>query len=286
MFRRPIIRLLLAVITVAALAGCGDDGESTSSDTTGDATATTSAAASPGTSVAEPATVPVFFARDEKVAAAGAEVDDATPEEAVTALLGGPDEFAASIGMSSAIPEGTELLGLVVDDGTATVDLTSVFESGGGSLSMQMRVAQVVYTLTSFDAVERVTIDLDGEPVEAIGGEGVPARDLTADDVRNVTPAVLVMSPLPGVEVNSPLTISGISNTFEANVRYAVTDGDGLIVDEGFTTATAGNGTWGTFEVTSNFEPERSGVGAVIAFQNDAETGGQSDVYEVPVQIP
>ncbi|MBN2622357.1 MAG: GerMN domain-containing protein, partial [Acidimicrobiales bacterium] len=229
----------------------------------------------------------VYFARDEKIAAAGRTV--ATPaigRNAMEALLDGPDDVESDIGMTSAIPSGTELLDIDIDGGEATVDLSDDFATGGGSLSMQLRVAQVVFTLTQFDTVDTVTILLDGdEATEGIGGEGVPAVGVDRTDVENVTPPVLVESPVPGEEVTSPITIAGIANTFEATVLYTVTDPEGLILAEGFTTATAGNGVWGDFEVTVEFTTERSGLGAVIVAQEDMESGGQRDVYEVPVRM-
>lgn len=275
----------LAVVCLLVLSSCGDD------DTTSDsgATTTTSQLTTPspttGTDTQETVAT-LFFLRDEKVAAAGEALEDpAEPRDVMEALLGGPDEFETDIGMQTEIPEGTQLLGVEVDGGEAIVDLSSEFESGGGSLSMQARVGQVVFTLTAIDSIESVSIRIAGEDVDAIGGEGVPARDLTREDMSNVTPLVLVTSPLPDEEVESPLTITGIANTFEATVQYTVTDPEGLIIAEGFTTATAGNGTWGTFEVEVDFETSREGLGAVIAFQQDAETGGQRDVYEVPVRM-
>jgi hypothetical protein len=165
------------------------------------------------------------------------------------------------------------------------VDLNQAFESGGGSLSMQLRTAQVVFTLTQFDTIETVTIFLDGRPVDAIGGEGIPASDLTRRDFENVTPRILIESPVPGASVSSPLSVSGIANTFERNVRYAVTDPDGLIIAEGFTTGVGETGTWGAFGFTAEFTTTRAGLGAVIVWQDDAATGAQSDVYEVPVRM-
>jgi hypothetical protein len=130
-----------------------------------------------------------------------------------------------------------------------------------------------------------VTITLDGRAVDAIGGEGIPARGLTRVDFEGVTPLILVESPVPGETVISPITVSGTSNTFEATVNYTITDPDGLILAEGFTTATAGTGTWGTFAFTASFTTARPGMGEVIAFQLSAESGAQTDVYEVPVRM-
>jgi spore germination protein GerM len=38
---------------------------------------------------------------------------------------------------------------------------------------MGARVAQVVYTLTEFDSVNAVTFWMEGQPSEALGGEGL-----------------------------------------------------------------------------------------------------------------
>lgn len=280
----PLRTGLVALLLVGLAVACGDDGDGGGDDvaTTGSTVAgsTTTTAADGGTEVR------VYFARDEFVATAGRTVPaPAVAREAITELLAGPDGFEADIGMTSEIPAGTELLGLDIADGVATVDLSRQFESGGGSLSMQLRIGQVVFTLTQFDSVDTVDIELDGAAVDYIGGEGLAATDLDRAGSVNVTPPILVESPVPGESVASPLEVTGIANTFEANVVYSVTDGDGLIVDEGFTTASAGNGVWGDFAFTTTFEVPRAGVGAVIVFQEDAATGDQVDVYEVPVRV-
>ena len=294
-----IPRRLIALVAGAALllAACGDDGGTTAAD---DSTTTTTAAATSTTTTAPDDDggddvvvfgALVYFTADEAVATAGRSVEvPAVARGALEWMLHGPQGVEVEIGQTSEIPEGTELLGIDVDDGVAmdgvaTVDLSSEFAAGGGSLSMQLRVAQVVFTLTQFATVDTVDITIEGESVDTIGGEGVPARGLDRTDFAAVTPRVLIEVPVPGQAVYSPLEVSGMANTFEANVQYSVTDGEGLIVDEGFTTATAGNGTFGTFTVTSEFEVTRPGVGAVIGFETSAEDGSQVNVYEVPVEI-
>lgn len=281
---RRAVSALVVIAVVLAAGACGGDG-----DGSGQPSATTTTTTRP-TTTTSPApdgsevTAVVFFVRGEKVAAGGASVDPpAVARGALEALLAGPDGIESEAGMTTEIPRGTRLLGVDVADGRATVDLSGEFASGGGSLSMQLRVAQVVLTLTSFDTIERVSIRLDGRNVEAIGGEGVPARDLGPADVESVTPFVLVTSPLPGDTVGSPLTISGIANTFEATVQYEVIDGAGTVLGQGFTTATAGNGTWGTFSAAVELPDGSAGPGTVRAFQIDMESGARRDLYEVPV---
>jgi germination protein M len=287
---RRIVLVAFALVTALA-ASCGDDGSTGGSSTASGPSSTTSALTTSTTATTSPAAgtmvpVRVYFAADEAIATAGRVVRaPAVARGALDALLAGPEDVEIEIGQTSEIPDGTDLLDVDIADGLATVDLTGEFEAGGGSLSMQLRVAQVVFTLTQFETVDSVDFSIDGSPVDAIGGEGVPAVDVDRSDFAGVTPLVLVESPVPGESVTSPLEITGMANTFEATVNYAVTDGEGLIVDEGFTTATAGNGTFGTFSVTSEFLVDRAGVGSVIGFEVSARDGTQVSVYEVPVEI-
>jgi hypothetical protein len=64
-----------------------------------------------------------------------------------------------------------------------------------------------------------------------------------------------------------------------------VTAGDGTSLADGFTTATSGTGTWGTFEVSAELVSDATGPATITAFQSDMETGGEQDLYEVPVTI-
>ena len=285
---RRLALIVLAVVAVLATA-CGDDGSTAAGSTSSAVVTTSSTSTSSPSATADEGTqapVRVYFAANETIATAGRMVaSPAVARGAIESLLEGPQGIETEIGQVSEIPEGTELLDVVVADGTAAVDLSREFESGGGSLSMQLRAAQVVFTLTQFDTVDAVDFSIEGTPVEALGGEGVPADGVDRGDFEGVTPRILVESPVPGEEVTSPLPITGMANTFEANVQYSVTDDEGLIVDEGFTTATAGNGTFGTFSITSEFVVERPGVGSVIGFETSAEDGSQLGVYEVPVEI-
>jgi len=285
-----------------AFGGCSDDdGEAPAPTATAEASAspagsTTAAVASvtpakPTPTAGQSATpaaevaVAVYFARDEKVATAGRTVKaPVVARGALEALLAGPATAEKGAGMGSAIPAGTRLLGITIEKGLATVDLSKEFASGGGSLSMTTRVAQVVYTLTQFDTVERVTIRIDGREVDGIGGEGIPAKDLTRDDFRDNTPLILVETPLPGQEVGTEIRVEGESNTFEASLSWEVRDGAGKVVREGFATATSGTGTWGTFAFTIELPRMDTGPMTLVLFERSARDGSPVNVYQVPLK--
>jgi germination protein M len=279
--RHPIVLLLLGALLLALTPACGSDDEPASTTTSG-ADRTTTTTEEPVLSV-----VRSYFLRDEKVGPVAREaVGEAVGRGALEGLLQGPTDAEQELGFSTMVPAGTELLGLSIVDEVATVDLTEEFATGGGSLSMTGRVAQVVYTLTQFPTVSGVLFEIEGEPVTSLGGEGVEIGEpQTRADWEALTPAILVESPLPFDDVTSPLRVSGTANTFEAVFQLNVTDGEGLIVYDEPQMATSGTGTRGTFEVTASFDVPRAGVGAVIVFESSAEDGRPINVVEIPVGI-
>ncbi|MEA5600130.1 GerMN domain-containing protein [Nostoc sp. UHCC 0252] len=91
-------------------------------------------------------------------------------EAAFQSLLAGPPAEATG---STTIPKGTKLLGLKSENDEVHVNLSEDFTSGGGSTSMIGRVGQVVYTATSLNPKAKVYIDVNGKPLDVLGGEGV-----------------------------------------------------------------------------------------------------------------
>jgi hypothetical protein len=190
--------------------------------------------------------------RGEKIGVDGVTVtpvDGAVARAAMESLLAGPDAAATAGGLTTTIPQGTRLLDLAVRGSVATVDLSGTFTTGGGSLSMQLRVAQVVYTLTQFPTITSVAFRIDGKDVTAIGGEGiVVSPPVGRADFEGVTPQVLVESVWPGLDTSSPVLFKGTANTYEAVVQWRVERPDGSVVAKGAIMATSGTGTRGTFD--------------------------------------
>jgi hypothetical protein len=207
---------------------------------------------------------------------------------AMRELLRGPKgaELDASPAMSSAIPDGTRLLGVDIADGTATVDLSGEFAAGGGTTSTLARLAQVVYTLTQFGTVDRVRFALDGEPVRSFGSEGlILDGPVNRADYREMLPSIFVDRPAWGAAAGNPMRLSGIANTFEAQFMVQVLDGRGRVIAEEPVLATCGTGCWGTFKVDVAYDIERAQYGTLRVFEPSAKDGSPIKVVEYRVWL-
>ncbi|HUQ44440.1 MAG TPA: GerMN domain-containing protein [Candidatus Limnocylindria bacterium] len=207
---------------------------------------------------------------------------------AMAALLEGPNEteLSASPAMYTAIPEGTRFLGLRIEHGVATVNLSREFESGGGSASVLGRLAQVVYTLTQFPSVSGVRFELDGEPVTAFSGEGV-VLDGPVDraDYTDLLPDVFVDRPAWGGVPNNPMHLAGMANVFEAVFQVELLDAEGRTLASGPIMATCGTGCWGTFDTYIPYHVSSPGWGTLQVYVASAVDGSPERLTEYPVWL-
>jgi germination protein M len=277
------VKRAVAPLVVLLLASCGGG-----SDVSAPQRPSTIATTSPPTTTVDeaPTSLRVYLVRGEHVGVSTREVERTTgvAAAAVRELLEGPDAEDRAGELVTAIPAGTELRSVAIADGTATVDLSPEFQTGGGSTSMALRVAQVVYTLTQFPTVSRVAFRIEGEPVETIGGEGVVVSPpVGRADFEGQTPAILVESVGPGDEVSSPLRVTGTANTFEATLNLRIVGRSGDVLHDDFATATSGTGTRGTFDQTIEFDGE--GRATLVAYERSAEDGSEINVVGIPVEL-
>jgi spore germination protein GerM len=93
--------------------------------------------------------------------------------ESIKELIVGPSETEEEKGITSAMPEGVELLNVLLKDGVAYLDFSGAVEEGGGSLLMIERLAQIVFTATHFPRVNSVRMQIEGEMIEYFSGEGI-----------------------------------------------------------------------------------------------------------------
>jgi hypothetical protein len=249
-------RVLLALVLALLLAGCGGGDDETTTTDTGTTT----------TTPAETTSLRVYWFLEGKVWPALREVEEteAVATAALEELLAGPTaEEEEELFFSTAIPAEVELESVTVEDGVASVALSA--EPPPEAL------AQVVYTASQFATVESVE---------------VAGESYTRGDFEDLTPAILVESPLYFGEVGNPVRATGTANTFEATFQYELTDTDGRIVDSNFVTATSGTGTRGTFDfTTAEYEIPFDGVGALFVFELSAKDGSRINLREIPVRM-
>jgi hypothetical protein len=288
------MKKLLALATLALIggtlglvvAGCGSE-SAVSLGTAGGQTGSTTATTEPTGSVPTSVSLEVWFLDGEQLVRQ-TRSHESTPlvaTAAMKALLAGPSPAEVAAGIGTSVPAGTKLLGISIKKGVATVDLTSHYQSGGGSLSMKARLAQVVYTLTQFPTVRAVLFHLDGEPVNVFSGEGIVLdHPVGRADYKDLLPVIAVDKPAEGDRVTSPVRVSGSANVFEANVSVEVLDASGRVVGNTFTTATCGTGCRGTYAVPVAFEVDREQPGTIVVHDDDA-AGTGTPPHQVRVTV-
>lgn len=265
-----------------------DDPTATVPTPTSEATVTpTEAPAAASPTEVDELTLNVYFIRDEHLTVGHRTIPHtlALGTAAMEALLAGPSAHEADLGFTSEIPEGSELLGLEIENAIATVNLSAEFESGGGSFSVSARLVQVIYTLTQFPTVDAVEFLLEGEPVEIFSGEGVVIDGPAGRASGSLLPAIFVESVAAGDSVSDPVTIAGTANTFEATFIARIVTDSGEVLTEQVVTATSGSGTRGTFEATIPFEVAAETPGKLVVFEYSARDGSPINVIEIPVTL-
>lgn len=198
--------------------------------------------------------VEVWLVRDAKLwpVTRGVAATEAVIGAAVRSLLAGPTHAGVRSGAQTAVPSGTQLLGISLHGGVATVDVTSDFTAGGSAASERLRLAQLVYTVTQFPGVRGVLLHLDGAPVTALSDGLVLASPMTRRSMGfpDLAPAISVTSPKPGSTVQAPFTVRGVADVFEAGLTYKLLDAAGHELGSGTSSASCRTGCPGTFSFT------------------------------------
>ena len=241
-----------------AVSGCGGRGTET--------VTVTETVAPPTTTEPQPrnVTLRLYFLREDQVVPIAREVRTASmAKAALRALIAGPKAGERSdLGLDTAIPAGAKLVHVALEGGVARVRLRGDYSDAA--------LAQVVYTATQFPTVRAVEID---------------GRRLARADFEDLTPSILVESPLPFDHVRGRVVARGTANTFEATFAYELTDADGRTLASDFVTASSGSGARGTFDFTVPFSVDRSGLGTLSVFERSAENGKRIHIVQIPLYL-
>lgn len=103
---------------------------------------------------------------------------DAIAAATLRAWIEGPTEQEKRAGAYPSAPDGTKLLGIDIDNGTAVVDLNGAFESTGlGTTYEGALLEQLAGTVTQFDTVDRALLQIDGAFKDYYMGHGYIVDD-------------------------------------------------------------------------------------------------------------
>lgn len=202
-------------------------------------------------------------------------------------LIDGPSSSDGRLvdGIATSVPDQTLVLGLRIDDGLATVDLSREFESGGGSFSMFSRLAQVTYTLTQFPTVDEVEFQLDGQRVRVFSGEGITLDEpASRADFLDLLPTVFIDTPAAGAEARTPLRLTGMGAVFEATFQYRLETTDGRVLDEGFAMTDEGTG-WGRIDHTLDVSVSTPTEAILTVFEESAKDGSVQALRETRLTL-
>jgi spore germination protein GerM len=95
----------------------------------------------------------------------------------VQKLLNGPTEEEITQGFFSEIPKGTQLISVSEKGNGLRLNLNQTFTSGGGSNSMENRLAELTQTVLSVERKKPVYVDVEGQELQVLGGEGVMVQE-------------------------------------------------------------------------------------------------------------
>jgi germination protein M len=205
---------------------------------------------------------------------------------AVNAVLAGPTSGEAGRSITTAIPDGSQLLGLSIDGGVATVDLSSEFESGGGSASVLTRLGQMVYTLTQFPTVKSVVFEIESVRKTVFSSEGVVLdKPATRADYVALLPAIWVDRPAFNAAIGNPAHVTGNADVFEATFRIAILDGAGTSLADEQVMASCGSGCRGTFDTSIAYTVSKGQYGTLRAYNPSARDGSPESIRDYRVWL-
>ena len=112
------------------------------------------------------------------------QIDGSKLKFAINSLISGPKQNEQDKGVYTEIPEGTDLIYVHELPDKAIINLSSEFETGGGTDSLYKRLYQVIKTANRNSDVP-VYLYVEGQRADVIGGEGImlnqPLNDRSLD---------------------------------------------------------------------------------------------------------
>ena len=149
---------------------------------------------------------------------------------------------------STPFPKTAKVNAVVIKDAVATVDWSAeVLTGSGGSRVEELAIQSIVYTLTEFPSITKVRFTVEGKAegtasngraIEDFWGSvGLSDQPWSRAVSYEVLAPITLWTPLEGTRSSGTLKLTGLAQTFEANVGIILWDANGKIVKQ--TNATA-----------------------------------------------
>ena len=159
MMVRGFVSVVVAAVLVISGAACGTGPENASRDLAAEANTTTGTTRTTISLLTDDGAAPIGVRRTINARSPYA-------REALKALLAGPTSEEAESGITTAIPEGTQLLAMTYERHGAdeTVNLSGLPQEGADVLQQHRIITQIVRTLIGVSGTERVWLLNDARP--------------------------------------------------------------------------------------------------------------------------
>ncbi len=163
-------RLVLAVVALVTIAGCGVEPEAAPRDLPDDEQELNVSDPAADTSATGESRV-YFVGPGEERLLRSVPREASSEAELIEILLQGPNEQEVQSQYDTAIPATTELLDATTLARVLTVNLTSDIEELDTQALIQA-ISQIVYTASEWDTVDSVQIEVDGQRLSAPTADG------------------------------------------------------------------------------------------------------------------
>ncbi len=208
---------------------------------------------------------------------------------ALTELLTGTPRY---LGIERPFPSGTRLLGLRLDAGTATVNLSR--EALGAASGDGYALQALVWTATQVSQVRRVVVEvegrnagaLDGQPLSGLLGVGAGGRQLVRDRAARVAP-ILLAEPAPRAPVEGArVVVKGQARIASGTVGLRLRDLSGRVVSQSYAALPSTAPSWATFSGALSFvPPPKPQLWTAEAFESSPTDASVTYSVAVPVWV-
>jgi hypothetical protein len=259
----------VATLALLGLSGCSGKNQKLSGETPTTPDVTVPASTTTSTTNPDPLVAfKLYFVRGQVLGVATRTAHTKSPRfTAIEQLFAGPNAGEKAAGLTSEIPSGSTVAGLTIVNGVAYFNVNPTFFLVSTPTATDLRVAQVVYTLTTSPSVTGVQFEIHAQRLGTVAGIDL-SQPVTRDAVSSAAGPMLLETPAVGDSTSNPLQVAGLSET-SGTVEVLLSDPAGRELAGTVATVTPGE----TFDYTLPFTQHGSGTNELRVYAAPAGNG-------------